>query len=76
MPFGFATRVIAEWRGSNEDEQVSSSRICARALLYSFGAALLSILLNIQPLESFRHLDAWHAADLRLIDSALQTQMP
>jgi hypothetical protein len=76
-PFGFASRVFAEWRASSDDGADRSCAIlCKRAVLCSYGVAALVFLLNIQALESFRGLNAWHAADVRLIDSAMQLHIP
>jgi hypothetical protein len=76
-PFGFTSRVIAEWRASKGEIADSSyGTLCGRAVLCSFGVALLVFVLNIQALESFRGLNAWRAADVRLLDSAMQLHIP
>ena len=76
-PFGFASRVLAEWRASkHESADPSFGTLCGRAVLCSFGVALLVVVLNIQALESFRGLNAWRAADVRLLDSAMQLHIP
>jgi hypothetical protein len=76
-PFGFASRVLAEWRASSaESADLSCAILCKRAVLCSYGVAALVFLLNIQALESFRGLNAWHAADVRLLDSAMQLHIP
>jgi hypothetical protein len=76
-PIGFASRVFSAWRASHaEGEDLSYTILCKRAVLCSYGVAALVLLLNLQALESFRGLDAWHAEDVRLIDSAMQLQIP
>ena len=76
-PFGFASRVFAECRAGRADgADPSYAILCKRAVLCSYGVAVLVFLLNIQALEAFRGLNAWHAADLRLIDSAMQIYNP
>jgi len=76
-PFGFASRVFAEWRASSAaGADPSYAILCKRAVLCSYGVAVLVFLLNIQAVESFRGLNEWHAADLRLIDSAMQLHIP
>jgi hypothetical protein len=76
-PFGFASRVICEWRTSIPGSaDLSYASLCKRAVLCSYGVAVLVFLLNIQALESFRELDAWHAVDVRLLDSAVQLHIP
>jgi hypothetical protein len=69
-PFGFASRVFAA--GADPSYAI----LCKRAVLCSYGVALLVFLLNIQAVESFRGLNEWHAADLRLVDSAMQLHIP
>ena len=76
-PFWFASRVLAEWRGSSADgAELSYAILCKRAVLCSYGVAALVFVLNIQALESFRGLNAWRAADVRLLDSAVQLHIP
>jgi hypothetical protein len=76
-PFGFASRVLAEWRSSkSETAELSYGILCKRAVLCSYAVAFLVFVLNIQALESFRGLNAWHAADVRLLDSAMQLHIP
>ena len=76
-PFGFASRVIAEWRASeSEGADLSYGILCKRAVLCSYAVAFLVLVFNIQALESFRGLNAWRAADVRLLDSAMQLHIP
>ena len=76
-PLGFATRVLAEVRsGSPGDTDFGFAAICRRAVLCSCGAALLFLLLNLQSLKIWNEMNAWHAADARLVDSAMQVSLP
>jgi hypothetical protein len=40
-PFGFTTRVLAEWRSTTRAEEAIVATICRRAILYALGLALL-----------------------------------
>jgi len=74
-PLGFASRVFAQSRDSSGGgADISCAILCQRAVLCSYGLAALVFLWNVQALESFRY--AWHAADVRLIDSAMQLNIP
>jgi hypothetical protein len=76
-PSGFASRVCSEWRASSANgADLSYAILCKRAVLCSYGVAVLVFFLNIQALESFRERDAWRAADARLIDSAMRMEIP
>ena len=77
LPFGLASRVLAARRiADDETADQSYAVLCRRAVLCSCGVALLFLLLNLQALESFARLNAWHGAEVRLIDSAIQMQIP
>jgi len=76
-PIGFVTRVLAERVAFvGEVTDYSIALVCRRMVLCSVGAALLCLLLNLQTVTSLRAWYRWNQPEARLINSAVQIQIP
>lgn len=70
-------QVMADWRASAEGEPDPASALFAKwAVLSTSALAALLLLLNLSTLTSIQRANGWRAADLQLMDSALQMQIP